>query len=138
MDSIKTGWGIGRAGEGNGNGKAHKKEPTRKKRVGSSSCATDCRNRPPKGRQQAYLPKYSTFAARRQDPVYNLRTDNRSGKAAPGPGHTPGEPPERAAKSGTPAGARRPLAQQAYRTPEPPAGAAGRGGAGENATTRSV
>ena len=52
------------------------------------------------------------------------------------PAQAPGEPPERAAKSGTPAGARRPLAQRAMRSPEPPAGAAGRGAQGRRQRAR--
>lgn len=90
---------------------------------------TDTLRRPPEGRERAPDFQYSTLAARSQPPVYNLRTVNHAGKAAPG---------ARAARRGGPREGREKCDPERGRSPQrapgsrsPQRGRRG-GGAGEN------
>lgn len=73
-------------------------------------------------------------AAAGATPVYNFRIVNRAGTPRPGPISPRGEPLRGLRKAALSAGGPQAHPERASRFPEPPAGAAGREGAGENPT----
>lgn len=90
---------------------------------------------PSQGAERALLCHFSTLSLHCQGVVDNLRTVKRSAAAATGGGRSPPGARERGARSATQSGAK---PQRALRSREPPAGAAGRGAAGENPTTTTA